>query len=94
MHARVPPGREIHTRFLRLDGGVRIEVHDVSDDRPVPRTPDESGGYGLMLVAELASAWGVEKRQGVGKCVWATVTSRRTLDSPPVRRASIQPARA
>lgn len=74
VHARVSPGREIRTRFLVVEGGVRIEVHDASDQLPVPRLPDESGGYGLALVAELAERWGVEERGGVGKCVWATVT--------------------
>ncbi|WP_407560494.1 ATP-binding protein [Streptomyces sp. 184] len=75
VHARVPAGREIRTRFLAVEGGVRIEVHDACDAWPLPRVPDESGGYGLLLVAELADGWGVEKRRGVGKCVWAVVTS-------------------
>lgn len=80
VHARVPPGREILTRFLPVEGGVRIEVHDACDERPVPRVPDESGGasasggYGLLLVSRLADRWGVEKRRGIGKCVWAHVT--------------------
>jgi anti-sigma regulatory factor (Ser/Thr protein kinase) len=77
VHARVPPGREIHTRFVPLNDGVRIEVHDASDEPPVPRVPDESGGYGLALVSGLSTSWGVEKRRGVGKCVWATVTADR-----------------
>ncbi|GAA2113855.1 hypothetical protein [Streptomyces synnematoformans] len=33
VHARVR-GREVATRYLRLDGGVRIKVHDASDERP------------------------------------------------------------
>ncbi|WP_367648437.1 ATP-binding protein [Streptomyces sp. CNQ-509] len=44
VHARVPPGREIQTRFVRQDRGVRIEVHDASSVWPVPRVPDEDGG--------------------------------------------------
>lgn len=75
VHARVPPGREIQTRFVPLNDGVRIEVHDASDEPPVPRAPDESGGYGLALVSGLSDRWGVEKRRGVGKCVWALVTA-------------------
>ncbi|MFD6074908.1 hypothetical protein ACFWG5_04960 [Streptomyces hydrogenans] len=35
------------------------------------RKPDE-GGYGLLLVATLATAWGVRDRT-VGETVWATV---------------------
>lgn len=74
VHARVPPGRQIQTRFIPLGGGVRIEVHDASDKPPLPREPDDKGGYGLRLVAELSEQWGVEKRSGIGKCVWAVVT--------------------
>ncbi len=74
VHARVPPGREIRTRFVVVEGGVRIEVHDGSELPPVPRVPDASGGYGLALVAELAERWGVEARGGAGKCVWATIS--------------------
>jgi len=74
VHARVPPGREIETRFIRMSTGVRIEVHDASDERPVLRAPDESGGFGLQLVDSLSTRWGVEERDGVGKCVWADVT--------------------
>ncbi|MEO3768244.1 ATP-binding protein [Streptomyces sp. B8F3] len=73
VHARVPAGREIQTRFVRQDRGVRIEVHDASGAWPVRRVPDESGGYGLLLVEALASRWGVVEREGVGKAVWAVV---------------------
>ncbi|MFF0723492.1 ATP-binding protein [Streptomyces sp. NPDC004134] len=73
VHARVPPGREIQTRFVRQDGGVRIEVHDASSVWPVRRAPDEAGGYGLLLVETLSSWWGVAERDGVGKVVWAVV---------------------
>nr|WP_225797192.1 ATP-binding protein [Streptomyces aculeolatus] len=73
VHARVPTGREIQTRFVRQDGAVRIEVHDASGVWPVPRVPDESGGYGLLLVQALASRWGVVERERVGKAVWAVV---------------------
>lgn len=75
VHARVPPGREILTRFVRQDDGVRIEVHDASDERPVPRTPDDDGGFGLLLVDELTDRWGVAERGGIGKCVWAVLTT-------------------
>ncbi|GAA2117425.1 ATP-binding protein [Streptomyces synnematoformans] len=75
VHARVPPGRGVLTRFVPLEDGVRIEVHDASDEWPVPRVPDESGGYGLTLVDELSARWGVAERGGVGKCVWAVITA-------------------
>ncbi|MEV0110245.1 ATP-binding protein [Nocardia sp. NPDC050799] len=66
-HARSP-------RACRLmvdgRGGFRIEVDDAS---PVPvraRQPDHTGGRGLLLVAQLATRWGTDYRDG-GKTVWA-----------------------
>jgi anti-sigma regulatory factor (Ser/Thr protein kinase) len=48
---------------------LRIEVSD-HDKRSIrPRAPDVSGGWGLALVAELATRWGVE-RQRAGKTIW------------------------
>ncbi|MFE6128566.1 ATP-binding protein [Streptomyces sp. NPDC056437] len=75
-HARVSPGREIETRYVREANGVRIEVHDAADERPAARVPGESGGWGLGLVDELSDRWGVDDRAGVGKSVWAVVTAR------------------
>jgi transcriptional regulator with XRE-family HTH domain/anti-sigma regulatory factor (Ser/Thr protein kinase) len=48
---------------------LRIEVSD--DDRQTirPRTPDLDGGWGLTIVFELATRWGVE-REAAGKTVW------------------------
>jgi transcriptional regulator with XRE-family HTH domain/anti-sigma regulatory factor (Ser/Thr protein kinase) len=49
--------------------GLRIEVSD-QDRRTIrPRTPDLDGGWGLTIVGELATRWGVE-RQSAGKTVW------------------------
>ncbi|MFW6694611.1 ATP-binding protein, partial [Streptomyces sp. MAR4 CNX-425] len=73
VHARVPPGREIQTRFVRQDRGVRIEVHDASGVWPVRRVPGGAGGFGLVVVEALAARWGVVERGGVGKAVWAVV---------------------
>ncbi|AEW95815.1 hypothetical protein SCATT_34440 [Streptantibioticus cattleyicolor NRRL 8057 = DSM 46488] len=74
-HARVSPGREIETRFVRVGDGVRIEVHDADDRWPVAREmgADAPGGRGLLLVAALADVWDVAPREGVGKVVWAEV---------------------
>ncbi|MFI5754450.1 ATP-binding protein [Streptomyces sp. NPDC051569] len=75
-HARVPRGREIETRFLRVPGGLRIEVHDASSERPRRRSSeaDACDGRGLMLVAALADRWGVAERGGPGKQVWAELS--------------------
>ena len=77
-HGRVP-GREVETRFLRLNegDGVRLEVHDTSPRRPVPGAPDPYAceGRGLLLVAGVADRWGVTDRNGPGKTVWAECTA-------------------
>ena len=50
---------------------LRVEVGDNSDDMPHLRRPGEmaSSGRGLVLMEELADAWGVEPR-GEGKSIW------------------------
>jgi anti-sigma regulatory factor (Ser/Thr protein kinase) len=77
VHARSPRGRLIETRLLRLDDGrVRIEVHDANGCPPVPRASGDTdeGGRGLTLVDALTGQqWGVSRREGVGKAVWAIV---------------------
>jgi anti-sigma regulatory factor (Ser/Thr protein kinase) len=69
------PGREIETRYLQVPVGLRIEVHDASEARPLMALPreDATGGWGLPLVDVLASKWGVADREGPGKCVWAVL---------------------
>lgn len=75
-HARVSPGREIETHYVPGPDGLRIEVHDASEDPPVARepAPDSTDGRGLVLVAALAESWGVSARQGPGKMVWAMLS--------------------
>ncbi|MFI6899262.1 ATP-binding protein [Streptomyces sp. NPDC050256] len=72
-HARVSPGREIETRFLSVNGGLRIEVHDGSESPPQECKPDGDAceGRGLLLVSAFADAWGFGERVGSGKVVWA-----------------------
>lgn len=74
-HARVR-GRDVESRFVRLEDGVRIEVHDASNTRPVPTSAraDLCGGRGLVIVEAVADRWGVSARRGPGKVVWAVVT--------------------
>lgn len=52
-------------------GGVRIEVSDSSSILPQRRASPwhAEGGRGILLLDELASAWGVE-RTWSGKTVW------------------------
>lgn len=54
---------------ITLETGVlRIEVSDQNSQAIRPRTPDIDGGWGLTLVGELATRWGVE-RHSTGKTV-------------------------
>ncbi|MBT2482746.1 ATP-binding protein [Streptomyces sp. ISL-94] len=75
-HAVAPMDREIETRYVRLPGGLRIEVHDVCAGRPEARVPDigADGGRGLFLVSALADRWAVGERLGPGKRVWAELS--------------------
>ncbi|WP_051164759.1 ATP-binding protein [Nocardia testacea] len=66
-HARSP-----RTCRLMIDGRGRFRV-EVDDASPAParvRDPDHTGGRGLLLVAQLATRWGTDYRDG-GKTVWA-----------------------
>jgi serine/threonine-protein kinase RsbW len=51
--------------------GVRVSVRDASPRQPVicDRASNRSAGYGLRVVAALATDWGV-KATGQGKTVW------------------------
>ncbi|MGW0117558.1 ATP-binding protein [Streptomyces sp. NPDC003327] len=74
-HGRVP-GRDFEVRLERGEDHVRVELSDARGERrPVPVREPDGGGYGLLLVAALATAWGVKDREAgsVGKTVWATV---------------------
>ncbi|MDT9690230.1 ATP-binding protein [Streptomyces sp. P9(2023)] len=84
-HARVP-GRSIETRFLLMPDGLRIEVHDASEQRPLMALPDDDagGGWGLPLVDTLSAKWGVSDRSGPGKLVWAELAT----DEPEGRSAA------
>ncbi|MFF3912869.1 ATP-binding protein [Streptomyces sp. NPDC001852] len=78
LHGRVP-GRDFELRLHwdRTASVVRVEVSDTHPDRPKPRdptTPETAGaedGRGLLLVAAIATRWGVIDRTGPGKTVWA-----------------------
>jgi hypothetical protein len=48
---------------------LRVEVSDTDNQALRPRTPTTDGGWGLTLVAELATRWGVE-REPAGKTIW------------------------
>jgi anti-sigma regulatory factor (Ser/Thr protein kinase)/transcriptional regulator with XRE-family HTH domain len=58
---------EVHVTLAK--DGLRIEVSDGGAQAILPRTADAEGGWGLTLVAELATRWGVERNPG-GKTIW------------------------
>jgi anti-sigma regulatory factor (Ser/Thr protein kinase) len=51
---------------------VWVRVRDQSDAEPEPRDgpPTGAGGYGLRIVAALATHWGCDPEAGGGKTVW------------------------
>ncbi|MFI7318687.1 ATP-binding protein [Streptomyces venezuelae] len=82
VHGTVPDGSEVETRYLRMAGGVRIEVHDDSCELPEPMPlplpgDDACSGRGLFLVSVFADRWDVAERAGPGKAVWAEVSASR-----------------
>jgi anti-sigma regulatory factor (Ser/Thr protein kinase) len=70
---------------LSLDRAcLRLQVGDDSEARPVRRAPDADGGYGLNIVNEVCTRWGVEHVAG-GKIVWCECPTE--LAEPPVSLA-------
>ncbi|MFF1916718.1 ATP-binding protein [Streptomyces sp. NPDC058239] len=69
-----PAGGQVLVRVELHATVLRIEVHDGGNGRPEKREARETAadGRGLLLVSAVADHWGVEERQGPGKCVWAS----------------------
>jgi anti-sigma regulatory factor (Ser/Thr protein kinase) len=76
LHSDAPPasGILLHARVLAR-GTIRVEVTDCgSGFTAAPRDPSRvTGGYGLFLVAQEASRWGVDREGGTR--VWFELTS-------------------
>ncbi|MDQ6726394.1 MAG: ATP-binding protein [Actinomycetota bacterium] len=73
LHGRAGP-----KLVVELHGSVvRVGVYDMGPEVPVRRLghPDDVSGRGVLIVEELASAWGVERERGGGKRVWFEVGS-------------------
>ncbi|MEU9008398.1 ATP-binding protein [Streptomyces sp. NPDC048479] len=68
-----PAGGQVLVRVEMHATVLRIEVHDGGNGRPEKRETRDTAddGRGLLLVSAVADHWGVEERQGPGKCVWA-----------------------
>jgi anti-sigma regulatory factor (Ser/Thr protein kinase)/transcriptional regulator with XRE-family HTH domain len=49
---------------------LRIQVSDQSHATIRPRTPGADGGWGIVIIGEVATRWGVERHRE-GKTIWA-----------------------
>jgi anti-sigma regulatory factor (Ser/Thr protein kinase) len=69
-------GIELLAQFDRRRCLLRVEVSDSSSDVPQLRTPvpNQIGGVGLRVVAEVSSAWGCALTE-FGKHVWFELMS-------------------
>lgn len=69
LHAGTPYTVTVRRRV----GAIRLDVFDGSEQAPDLREShdDAEGGRGLYLVSAMSAAWGVERRAGGGKLVWA-----------------------
>ncbi|MEU8590308.1 ATP-binding protein [Streptomyces sp. NPDC048664] len=79
-------GERVLCELSDTDGVVRIAVRDEGcapgEPRPVPQRPDEEHGRGLLLVAGLCRAWGVQET-GPGLLVWAELEAGRPACAEP-----------
>lgn len=75
LHGQAP--RSCRLMLVHHGRHLRIEVDDTSPQMPKIRTPDHTGGRGLILVDRLATRWGVNAH-GNHKTVWAELD----LDTP------------
>ena len=68
------PGEELTVEVSHSDGWARVNVTDGSSRKPViaEKWTDDLAGRGMLIVDELASAWGYESLLS-GKVVWFEV---------------------
>ena len=66
---------ECQLAVTRVDEGVRIEVRDSGEGTPEPRPVSVTAedGRGLLIIAALSSAWGIDDADH-GKTVWVELT--------------------
>jgi anti-sigma regulatory factor (Ser/Thr protein kinase) len=74
-HGGAATDRHLQLEFRRQADRIRVEVVDPGTDSELPSPPtsgDESGGWGLFLVDQIAERWGVCPAPA-GTCVWFEV---------------------
>lgn len=77
LHAR----SDFEVAVVKEADHVRVEVFDENTRLPsfAVAPPDAYSGRGLLLLRELASAWGVESHSQVGKTIWFEVPMPRQV---------------
>jgi serine/threonine-protein kinase RsbW len=76
-HAEIGPEQSLRVELRFLPSGVRVKVFDSGKGftrTPAPSRGDESGGWGLFLVDQIADRWGVRPTAS-GTCVWFEIRS-------------------
>jgi anti-sigma regulatory factor (Ser/Thr protein kinase) len=76
-HAEVGPGQYLRVELRFSPRCARVEVVDPGTGFTralAPSRGDESGGWGLFLVDQIAHRWGVG-RTASGTCVWFEIRS-------------------
>jgi transcriptional regulator with XRE-family HTH domain len=63
-HGSRGPQDDLHVHIVLSEHMLRVEVADSSSIGPRLRQPDETGGWGLRIVMELASRWGGGRYDG------------------------------
>jgi anti-sigma regulatory factor (Ser/Thr protein kinase) len=77
-HAGLDASQPLHLSVTTEAELVRIAVRDPGPGFRVPKAPTDPahvGGWGLVLVDQLAERWGVE-HDGTGNVVWAELKRR------------------
>jgi anti-sigma regulatory factor (Ser/Thr protein kinase) len=68
LHGELRPSDQIEVK-LHLNGRLRVEVLDPGGSfTPGRSNADEVGGWGLVVVEQLADRWGVVRNDAT--CVW------------------------
>jgi anti-sigma regulatory factor (Ser/Thr protein kinase) len=84
-HARITPDQLLHLTASRGEETLHLELHDAGTGgtvvRRTPQHHDAAGGFGFDLVAQLSSAWGVE-RDADGTTVWFELAVAATCYRP------------
>jgi anti-sigma regulatory factor (Ser/Thr protein kinase) len=80
LHAR----SDFEVTVIKSRERVRVEVFDQNTRLPsfAAAPPDAYSGRGLVILRELATAWGVESHSDVGKTIWFEVAMAAQTELP------------